>query len=373
LPNQVSVKLRMMSRFLFSMAVAGLCSVFVFSQPTGFTFDADLSIQVSKAIETYMQQKKVPGLTVAVSIKNQVVWTRGFGYSDLATKEPMRPNTLMRIASISKPITTTAIGVLVESGDVDLQAPVQKYAHTFPEKKYPISVLQVGQNLAGIRTYREAEYYSKRYFRNVTDALEIFKNDSLMAKPGTKYLYSTYGFTLLGAVIEGASGQDYRSFIRQRVFDPLMMYNTYPEDRARFRMGTAKFYSLQKGKVREAPWVDNSNKWAGGGFLSTAEDVARFGGGLLAEKLLKRKTLEQFFTSGKTENGKETGYGFGWGAEVVEGKRYIGHSGSPVGGSAILVLRPEKQLVIAMVCNLQNTSLKELAYNVLKMFEKKMK
>ncbi len=362
-----------MSRFLFRVAILVLWPTFLIAQPAGFTFDADLSMRAAKAIETFMQQKKIPGLTVAVSIKNQVVWTRGFGFLDIASKEPMRPNTLMRIASISKPITTTAVGVLYDEGEVDLGAPIQKYVPSFPKKKYPISVLQAGQHLGGIRTYREAEYYSKRYFRNVTDALEIFKNDSLMARPGSKYLYSTYSYTLLGAVVEGVSGQDYRSFIRQRVFDPLMMYNTYPEDRARFRMGTAKFYSIQKGKVREAPWVDNSNKWAGGGFLSTAEDVVRFGGGLLAGKLLKQKTLDLFFTSGKTDNGKETGYGFGWGVEVKDGKRFVGHSGSPVGGTAILVMRPEKQLVIAMVCNLQNISLKDLSYQVLTMFENKLK
>lgn len=337
--------------------------------------DPSPQAKAAQLVESFMRQKSIPGLSVAVTHKNQLLWSRGFGFADLENRVQMWPNTMMRIASISKPITAVALGLLWESGDLDWDAPVRKYVPAFPEKKWPFTVRQLASHQAGIRTYRGNEYYSKKYYRNTMESLVIFKNDSLQFKPGTKFLYSTYGYTLLGAVIQGASGQDYRAFVRQRVFDPLKMYNTQAEDRGVANYVTSRFYTKDKrtGRILGAKWVDNSNKWAGGGFLSTAEDVAHFGGGLLTGRLLKKETLELLFTPIPTQSGKVTNYGLGWAAETRNGKRFIGHSGSPVGGSAVLVLLPEKQLAIAILCNLQAVELRYLAYDLSALFEAQLK
>jgi serine beta-lactamase-like protein LACTB len=106
--------------------------------------------------------------------------------------------------------------------------------------------------------------------------------------------------------------------------------------------------------LRNAPYVDNSYKWAGGGFLSTAEDLALFGSALLQPGFLKPESLRQLFTSQKTSDDKETGYGIGWFVDKSKsGQKAYAHDGGAVGGSSRLLLYPHTHMVVAMICNFE--------------------
>jgi len=100
--------------------------------------------------------------------------------------------------------------------------------------------------------------------------------------------------------------------------------------------------------------VDNSNKWAGGGFLSTAPDLVRFGMAHLDGTLLRRETLETLWTSQATTEGEETGYGIGWRVATWEGRQVVYHTGGAVGGTTVLVIYPEEGLVVSLLANIQN-------------------
>src|SRR5262249_55538446 len=115
----------------------------------------------------------------------------------------------------------------------------------------------------------------------------------------------------------------------------------------------ARFYTHWKAKrLENASYTDNSYKWAGGGFLSSSEDLVRFGNALLEVGYLKKESLAVLFTSQKTKSGEETGYGMGWGIEKSKsGKRIFAHSGGSTGASSELILYPDQRLVVAMVCN----------------------
>jgi CubicO group peptidase (beta-lactamase class C family) len=144
------------------------------------------------------------------------------------------------------------------------------------------------------------------------------------------------------------------------VFLPMGLVHTAADQNTQIIEQRSRFYELTKdGPAENAPYVDNSYKWAGGGFLSTAEDLVRFGSLLLQPGLLKADSLKQLFTSEKTNSGEETGYGMGWGiAKTPSGRRIYEHSGGSVGGHCQLIIYPETHVVVALVTNLSGADWK---------------
>ncbi|KAM4765992.1 serine beta-lactamase-like protein LACTB, mitochondrial isoform 5-T5 [Cyanocitta cristata] len=243
----------------------------------------------------------IPGILVGVSVDGKEVWSEGLGYADVENRVVCKPETIMRIASISKCLTMMAVAKLWEEGKLDLDAPVQKYVPEFPEKVYEgekvtITTRLLVSHLSGIRHYEkditkvkeekekanralkltkshqdkeqkekegkgmektdcvkqkkehdgetksrnskpgrkdkefeQEEYYLKEKFESVIESLKIFKNDPLFFKPGSQFLYSTYGFTLLSAVVERASGQKFTDYML-KMFRDLDMLSTVLDD-----------------------------------------------------------------------------------------------------------------------------------------------
>jgi serine beta-lactamase-like protein LACTB, mitochondrial len=309
----------------------------------------------ARAVGKELLARGIPGLSVAVAVDGKIVYSEGFGYADLEERVPVWPATKFRIGSVSKPLTSAALVLLVEQGKLDLDAPVQKYVPTFPGKGSPITSRMLAGHLGGIRHYKDDEFLISKHYDKVLEGLKIFQDDPLVAPPGTQFNYSSYGYNLLSAVVEGASGQDFLSFMRQRVFTPLGLRDTVADQPADIIPQRARFYTRYKDKpVRNAPFVDNSYKWAGGGFLSSAEDLVRFGSALLQPGFLKPESLRLLFTSQKTSDGKETGYGMGWAIHNSKsGQRVYEHAGGSAGGSSQLILYPDAHVVVAMICNFE--------------------
>jgi len=143
--------------------------------------------------------------------------------------------------------------------------------------------------------------------------------------------------------------------MHERVFGPLGLRHTTEDQTAEIIEQRARPYrKMQDGTVKNAPFVDNSYKWAGGGFLSTAEDLAKFGSALLQPGFLKPESLRLLFTSQKTTDGKETGYGIGWSVGTSRsGQKVYAHNGGAAGGSSRLILYPDARRVVAMICNFE--------------------
>ncbi len=301
-----------------------------------------------------MEESGTPGMSVAVGIDGRVVWSEGFGYADVEHRVPVWEETKFRIGSVSKPVTAAAIGLLVEQGKLDLDAPVQRYVPSFPEKRWPITARLVAGHIAGVRHYRGDENYSSRRYATVLDGLEIFQDDTLLFEPGTRYSYSSYGWNLLSAVVEGASGEGFLPYMQKNVFDVLGMVHTVAEHTDSIIPHRTGYYERRRdGGVVNAPFVDNSYKWAGGGFISTPEDLVRFGFAHLRDDFLKPETITELWTPQTLNDGRSTGYGIGW-RTVVEDGRFIRawHTGSSVGGNTSFTVYPEENAVIAIVGNM---------------------
>jgi serine beta-lactamase-like protein LACTB len=296
----------------------------------------------------------IPGISLAVAVDGKIVYSEGFGYADLEQRVPVWPTTKFRIASISKPLTAVGLMELVQAGKVDLDAPVQKYVPSFPDKGAVITVRMIAGHLGGIRHYKGDEFLIQKHYGTVFEGLKIFEDDPLVSPPGAKFNYSSYGFNLVSAVIESASGENFLAYMQEQVFTPLGLVHTTADQNTQIVEQRSRFYDLPKdGPIENAPYVDNSYKWAGGGFLSTAEDLTRFGSAMLQPGILNAPSLKTMLTSQKTIAGEETGYGIGWGVQKTpSGKLVYEHAGGAVGGTSQLIVYPDSRIVVAVIANL---------------------
>ena len=325
-------------------------------------------------IDSLMAARNVPGLSIAVSVDGEVVWSEGFGFADLEQESPVLPTTKFRIGSISKSLTAAAVGQLYEQGRLDLDAPVQRYVPSFPKKrKGVITTRLLAGHLAGVRHYLDddSDFHDTKRYNTVLDGLGMFADDTLLHAPGSKYSYSSYGWNLISAVVESASGEHFLSYMRENVFGPLGMEHTGADHTDSVIPGRTGFYVRgADSTVVNAPYVDNSYKWAGGGFLSTPEDLLRFAHAHYALGFLEAETLELLFTSQRDASGDEIGYGVGWRVGEWKGRRRIWHGGGSVGGNCRLVFFPDERVALAVTANMSDVGYGDVPERIAELFVK---
>jgi len=319
-----------------------------------------------------MAANSVPGIGVAVVQDGELVWSTGFGMADLENFVPATASTLFRLGSISKSITATAVMQLSERGKLDLDAEVQKYCPAFPKKEWPITTRELLGHLGGIRHYNadgkgDIPDDSAKHFANMEESLQIFAGDPLVAKPGTKFHYSTYGYTVLGCVLEGASSEKYADYAKENIFDPAGMEETQADNFFAVVSHRSRWYHKDKsGVVQNAGVLDSSYKIPGGGLISSADDMARFEIALMAGKLLKPATREAMWTPEKAADGSQNGYALGWGTMKRYGLALVEHTGSQQGTSTSIILVPERRAGIVVLANMDGVDAAALSTEILK-------
>jgi serine beta-lactamase-like protein LACTB len=346
--------------FLLAVLLAAIASVSAAAQH--HTLSAENHTQIEKVISAFMTANSVPGVSVAIVQNGQPIWSAGFGMADLEDSAPATSSTLYRLGSISKSITAVAILQLYERGKLDLDAPVQKYCPAFPQKDSPITSRQLLAHLGGIRHYNDdgkgdVPPDSSRHFATMEDSLQLFSSDPLLSKPGTQFHYSTYGYTVLGCVLEGAASQKYADFVRENVFRPAAMDHTQADDFFAIVPHRTRWYHKDKsGAVRNAGVLDSSYKIPGGGLISSADDMANFEAALLADKLLKRSTRDLMWTVAQPADGKPSHYALGWFITDKFGVHTAGHSGGQQGTDTDVVIAPDRGLGVVVLANMDNVA-----------------
>jgi serine beta-lactamase-like protein LACTB len=322
--------------------------------------------KIEAVIAAEMSRLKIPAVSVAVVTNNQLRWSNGYGFSDLENSVPAKANTAYRLASISKPITAVAAMQLVERGKLDLDAPVQKYCPAFPQKQWPVTARQLLAHVSGIRHYKSVEEaYAKQHYNSLVDALAMFKDDPLLFEPGTKFSYSTFGYVVLGCVIEGASGMKYWDYVRENIAVPAGMSALRVDDLYAIIPHRAQGYSkTEGGELQNSAIADTSNKIPGGGLSATAEDLAKFAVALRTGKLLKEESIKQMWTPQKTRDGQATGGGLGWALTERNGQREVWHDGGQARVSTILYMLPDKNFAVAIMTNLEDVRVSDFARRV---------
>lgn len=326
-----------------------------------------VSEQLDNIAQNVFQKEKFPGMAIMVWKDGDYVFEEGYGFINIEDQIPVDPrSSLFRIGSVSKPVTAALMAKLIEEDKLNLDADIRRYVPYFPEKEYTISTRQLAGHLGGIRHYRGMENFNKTFYPTVKEGLDIFIQDSLIHKPGSKFSYSSYGWNLLSAVLEGAGENDFLTMMNDYVFDPLQLESMQAEMMSKPIENKVAYY--QKNLAGEnilAPEVDNSYKWAGGGFISSAEDVVKFAIAHIKSGYLESGTLQELFKTQYTTDGKATNYGLGWrSGEDKKGRKWIGHSGGSVGGTTMMLIYPDENIIVVTLVNLSRAKTGDLAFRL---------
>jgi len=352
--------------------LSGLFFLILLAGIPAYSQSAPAQEEGRRLINELMERDQIPGLSVTISKDGEFVWSEGFGFTDLEQEVSVIPGkSKFRIGSVSKPLTAMALAILYENGSIDLDVAIQKYIPDYPHplKSDTFTLRQLAGHLAGIRHYKNDEFLSGKHYTNVLDGLTIFQDDPLINKPGTEYSYSSYGWNLISAAIEISSEIPFLEYMDSNVFDAMGMEQTYADQVYEIIPGRVRFYAIRDGEVINAPFVDNSYKWAGGGFISTSEDLARFGNVLLTNGLINEQTKSEFLKSQITDDGKKTNYGMGFRtATDKNGNFWYGHSGGSVGGITMFVVYPDQRMVVTIVTNSSNVRYGSIPFDLASLF-----
>jgi len=349
------------------LGTARAVTVFLVTAATLFAGDISPAkiAQIRRLIAGEMARQHIPGMSIAIATDHELRWSEGFGFADLEDLAPAQASTLFRLGSICKPITAVAVMQLVERKKVDLDASIRTYVPSFPRKQWRITARQLLAHQSGIRHYSSAaEVANTRHYTNLLDSLAVFRNDPLLFEPGTWFLYSSYGFTLLGAAVEGASGMRFVDYVHANIAQPAGMTGLQLDDVYTIIPHRARGYRLRTGgKVENCALADTSNRIPAGGFLATAEDLVRFALAVEGGVLVTKETARQMFTPQKIRDGRLTNYGLGW--QIIErgGRKWVLHSGRQPGARTVLLL-PSEGTVIAVLTNLEQADPEKIAAGV---------
>jgi CubicO group peptidase (beta-lactamase class C family) len=309
---------------------------------------------LDSAIQAAWSRLGAPGLSIGVVRDRELRWSAGYGLADIENDVPATPASVYRLASVSKPITATAVLQLAERGRLDLDAPIQRYVPDFPDKPWPITARQLLSHQSGIRNWTDEEFHNTRRFTSIAESLLPFRDDALLFEPSTKTQYTSLGFTLLGAALEGAGGAPFMEQLRSSVFQPAGMESARDDNVFAVVPHRARGYFRQgDGSLANAPLTDTSNRIPGGGLVATAEDVARFASALQRGLLLKPETLQMALIPQKLRGGRATGYGLGWAVGRRGTRREAYHVGGQPQVSTVLYMQPDAGVAVAILANLE--------------------
>jgi CubicO group peptidase (beta-lactamase class C family) len=330
---------------------------------------------VDQIVAADMAEKHTPAVEIAIARDGRVVYSKAFGIVDLENDLHATTETLFRTGSIAKPITAVAALTLVDAGKLDLDAPVQTYCPSFPLKPWSITTRELLSHTSGIRHYREGEVESTRHYQSMSDGFAIFAGDPLLFEPGTNYSYSTYGYTVVGCVIEGASHQNYFDYLRQHVLEPAGMAHTAVDDVFEIVPHRARGYQKVDDHLKNAGLMDSSYKIPGGGLDTTAEDLVRLGSALMNANILKPATIAEMWTPFRPRStalapGVEAKftYGLGWEIALSNGHKIASHTGSQQGCNTAMALVPDEHFAVAVMTNMEGSSPIDIVNKVLESF-----
>lgn len=327
----------------------------------------DLARGFEKMIAERRAITHAPSISAAVSVDGETVWAGAAGFANVEEKIPADISSQYRIGSTSKALTAVAMMKLVEEGRLDLEQNIQAYLQDWTNAAL-ITPQMLASHMSGIRHYRAfdplrwppSDGLSTTNYARVTDSLAEFKDDPLLFAPGSNFSYSTYGFVLLSAVMEAAADEDFLEIIQSRIIHPLGMTTTIPENAGQPAANMVGFYTSGEGVYGPTYPIDNSYKWAGGGFLSTPGDLVKLGIALLGDDYLSAEARATMFKRQLMPSGEDNPqyYALGWRhyeTSLIFSENdkidVIHHGGTSAGGASFFMLVPDYNIAISILSN----------------------
>ncbi|MCG8470136.1 MAG: beta-lactamase family protein [Gemmatimonadetes bacterium] len=255
--------------------------------------------QLLDYMEQIRNENDLPGISVAVAVDGEIVFSEGVGYAELDNRIPATGRTVHNVGSVSKVLAVVGLMKLVEEGKVDLDATIQTYLPYYPEREHPITVRQILTHTSGIRHYDGVEFgphglLAYRHFDEFEEATELWRDDPLVYEPGTAWMYSSHAHNLQHGIVEAASGSDFEEYLKRHVWEPAGMLATQFDVPSRVVQNRGHGYVRDEGgRFVHALPEDPSYKYAGGGIISNVEDLVRFALAINAGKLLAPETVAE--------------------------------------------------------------------------------
>ncbi len=310
--------------------------------------DARRDASITSLMQRYDGQ--VPGASLLVLKDGQPVVERGFGLANLEDRVPASPETNYRLASVSKQFTAASILLLAEDGKLKLDDPVKRWLPSLPAAADAITIRHLLSHTSGLIDYEDVMPAEPKGQLHDIDVLRILEGqDRTYFAPGTSYRYSNSGYALLALIVGKASGQDFASFLRQRIFLPLGMADTVAlEEGISTVVNRAYGYSETAGGWERTDQSPTSAVLGDGGIYSSIKDLARWDAALYDERLLRKSSLDLAFSHATPTNEPDVPYyGFGW---RINGGA-VWHSGESIGFRNVIVRYPGEKLTVILLSN----------------------
>ncbi len=293
-----------------------------------------------------------PGAALLIAEKGKVVYRKAFGMADLELNVPMKPEMVFEIGSMTKQMTAVAVLMLMEEGKLSLQDEITKYIPDYPVQGHKITIHHLLTHTSGIKSYTSMQEWQPLWRNDMTpeEMIDLFKNQPMDFAPGEHYLYNNSAYFMLGYVIEKASGMSYGKFLKERIFKPLKMNNSYYGSHEQIIQGRASGYQKKEDFVN-AEYLSLTQPYAAGSVMSNVDDLLTWQMAVRDNKLVKKETIQLAFTDYRLNDGKPIHYGYGWGLNDINGSPTIEHSGGIFGYTTNGIWLPEEDVYVVMLTN----------------------
>ena len=305
---------------------------------------------VDDYIQQQMAQRRIPGVALTVIQAGHRVKTGVYGFADLEHRVPVSEETVFEIGSVTKQLTAAGILLLQQEGKLSVDDKISKHLADSPASWTDVTVWHLLTHTSGIKSYTGLPGFELTKHLTQQQFLDAFRDRTLNFAPGESWNYSNTGYSLLGYIIENASGRTYWDFMHAKIFGPLKMNATTNREPAVIISHRAHGYERTNGV-----WInrdyDLTDVFAAGAVVSTIGDLAKWNAALDRDDLLHVDTKVAMWTPATVAQGRLTKYGLGWNIDEVDGRKNIGHGGSTSGFSASLQRYPEEQLAVIVLTN----------------------
>lgn len=314
--------------------------------------DATIDAKIDAYMDAAVRHEQFAG-SILIARDGMPLVSKGYGMASYELQVPNRPETVFRIASLTKQFTAMAIMQLQEQGRLQIGDSICKYLDDCPTTWQPITLRHLLTHSAGIKNVSSLPNWDedlglKKYRR--AELIGLVRDLPLDFAPGEKFKYSNSGYHLLGLVIERASGKSYGEFLRAGIFAPLGMTHSIFDDNRTLIPGRATGYYSRGTDFVSAPFIDPTTVYSSGGITSTTGDLLRWDQALYSDKLVSRGALDEMFTPNKGD------YGYGWRVGETLGRRKHDHSGSLNGFSSYILRFPDDRVTVIVLSNSDRAS-----------------
>jgi CubicO group peptidase (beta-lactamase class C family) len=344
---------RFFPRLLRRPAAPVILALWLLTAPVAGVDDVD------EFITAEMQRARIPGLSLVVAKRGEIIKAQGYGLANRALDTPAAPDTIYKIASVSKQFLATGIMLLAQQARLGVEDPVRTYLDDAPAAWNAITIRHLLTHTAGL--VREPPGFDP--FKTTSD-IELIRtayNVPLRFTPGERWEYSNTGYNILAEVISRVSGKPWPQFIDDTVFKPSGMTTTWPTNT------TARITNRAQGYVDNDSLKDEPRWLAlrpGGGFLSSVLDLAKWDAVLYTDKVLTEASRRQMWTPVTLNDGRTYPYGFGWMLGSRNGHRYVQHSGGMPGTRAHISRFLDEDLTIILLMNLDDVDIEPIVAGV---------